>query len=482
MKPAKTWCVAIGLLAGACLLPAARAQNSQDQRNSARGSGSEKSDDQNQRGSSAQNSPSSKSEPEEQPNQSDQVRPSGRNARADQGPAQNQNRNPNGNGRRWNPQGMASELYQWNQQSPGWIVGVEGRGLFAGSGTPSDLNLAAADDSMREHLNLPKDQGVVVIGVNPHSSAAQADIQQNDILLMLGDHSLGKPQDLYDRLKEAGEKPVSLTLLRSGSRKLIQVQPKIRVTLNPVAVKAPPREYWIGISVTALEPALRAQLQLSHLRAVIVNQVFPDSPAAHAGIVLHDIVIALDGKPIVDPNDVAKTVQAKGGKPIALELIGKGGKPRTVSVTPGRKKVPETSQAQPESHRNVAAYDVVHPGALLENYYSELNSQPQQFHLWNQNQPYEPGVNATIPIQLGRSDDNATFAIQPYQPEANSRLQVGNSGAGQKSQTAGPDLTKRLDTLDSELKELRKLVEELQKTATRIIERQKTGSDATTKE
>ena len=40
-------------------------------------------------------------------------------------------------------------------------------------------------------------------------------------------------------------------------------------------------------------------------------------------------------------------MQAKGEKPIVLELIGKGGKPRTVSVTPERKKNTETSQTNP---------------------------------------------------------------------------------------------------------------------------------------
>ena len=45
-----------------------------------------------------------------------------------------------------------------------------------------------------------------------------------------------------------------------------------------------------------------------------------------------------------------------------------------------------------------------------------------------------------------------------------------------------PALTKRLDSLDSDMKELRKLVEELQKTATRIIERQKSAGDSSKKD
>ena len=39
---------------------------------------------------------------------------------------------------------------------------------------------------MRAHLKLPKDQGLVVTGLNPNSSAYQAGIQLNDVLLTVG--------------------------------------------------------------------------------------------------------------------------------------------------------------------------------------------------------------------------------------------------------------------------------------------------------
>ena len=94
---------------------------------------------------------------------------------------------------------------------------------------------------MRQHLNLPNGQGVVVLGVAPNSGAAQAGIEQNDILLSLGETPLGKPEDLYDRLKKAGEKPMPLTLLRSGGRITLQVQPLIRVTVRPVVQIDSPR-------------------------------------------------------------------------------------------------------------------------------------------------------------------------------------------------------------------------------------------------
>ncbi len=245
-------------------------------------------------------------------------------------------------GRILNWQGSNDEFVRWlaypswGDQQNRWraVARPVGAGQFFGSGEHADLSLAAPDQVLQDHLNLPKGQGVVVIAVDPHSSAAAAGIQQNDVLLALGASPLKKPEDLYDLLKKAGDKEVSLSLLRGGARIPLQVQPLVRVTLGPAAPKAPARDFWIGVSVNLIGPVLRAQLQLTQPGDVVVNQVVPDSPAATAGIVVNDILLAIDGRPIVDPQDLANAAQSSGGKPLVLELIGKGSKPRNVTVTP----------------------------------------------------------------------------------------------------------------------------------------------------
>ena len=256
--------------------------------------------------------------------------PAGRAQSAPEQPVQGQapSLQPNGahDGRTFNWQGSNDELLtwmafpSWGDQQNRWraVARPVGPGQFFGSGEHADLSLAAADQALQEHLNLPKGQGVVVIAVDPHSSAAAAGIQQNDVLLSLSESPLKKPEDLYDLLKKAGDKEVSLSLLRGGARIPLQVQPLVRVTLGPVAAKAPAREYWIGVSVNLIGPVLRAQLQLTQPGAVVVNQVVPDSPAATAGIVVNDILLAIDGRTIVDPQDLANAAQSSGGKATVL--------------------------------------------------------------------------------------------------------------------------------------------------------------------
>jgi membrane-associated protease RseP (regulator of RpoE activity) len=318
-----------------------------------------------------------------------------------------------------------------DQQPPGtyeYNLLYDGQRWLRDSRPQPELNLAAADESVRQHLNLPKGQGVVVLGVAPNSGAAQAGIAQNDILLTLGDTPLGKPEDFYDGLKKAGEKEVPLTLLRSGGRVTLQVQPVVQVTVRPVH-KAVRREYWIGVSVTAIEPVLRAQLRLPQNHGVIVNQVYPDSPAAKAGIALHDIIVAVDGNPITDPNDLAKTVQAKATMSLVLKLGQSGGKSRDVTVTPERKKTNETYSVSPANF-NTTVYDVVSPGIVLDS---------------------------ATPLY----NYNGVVDLLPMIPELSSKSPDGDSA-----------LNKRFDVLDSEIKNLRKLVDDLQKTAARIVEQQ----------
>jgi membrane-associated protease RseP (regulator of RpoE activity) len=437
-----SWVKASRLVIGFCLcaiaLSAARAQDTPQDQNQAANSVGEQAKDQ------AKPAQDTAGAPEQTNNKNPQRRQPG----ANDGQPQNL----------WNQDDFTRAQHSrwyWNNGDA-----MHNQPLFLASRTHADLQLAAADESLREHLNLPKGQGVVVTWVDPNSTAAQAGIEQNDILLTVGDRSLGKPDDLFERLKEVGEKPVALTLLRAGSRKTIQVQPQIRVTLNPVAAKSEPREFWIGISVTAVEPVLRSQLRLPHPHAVIINQVFPNSPAAKVGIALHEIIVSLDGKVIQDPNEVARAVQAKGQKPMMLELIGKGGKTRTVAVTPERKKNVETSQAGAGGPQSFTSYNVVLPGAVLD--YSGANNNI----VWPQT------------LQGGLPDNLSYGWTFPTFPSQGNLLVDPN----QRPTSGGAELSKRLDALDAELKQLMKLIQEVQGTVGKADKQPKSSEGAAAKE
>jgi membrane-associated protease RseP (regulator of RpoE activity) len=446
MHSRRAWWLVIGLLLCAGLIPAATAQN-QDQQSNSGNFDAQKSQD---GGASAFNANSGIQNPSESAKQQPAGQ-SGNDQDSKQGDATQQ---PNRRVSKDQQNSMVWWQYpNWqdkDKQAAGWenIFLNDGQIWSRGLGAQDELDLAAADDSVRQHLNLPSNKGVVVLGVAPNSGAALAGIEQNDILLAVGEAPLAKPEDLYDQLKQAGDKPVTLTLLRSGSQITLQVQPVIRVALRPVAPKATPSDYWIGVTVTPIEPVLRAQLGLSENKGVIVNQVFADSPAAKAGISLHDIIVSVEGNPITEPSQLAQAVQSKGTKSLSLSLATKGRRWRNVTVTPEPKKINENSQVTKAPRRSLT-YDFVRPGAVLDH-------------------------SAVLGNVYGQ--------MQPGQPQANAPLQAWRWLSNQKPQDGDAALNKRLDALDSDLKELRKLVGELQKTASTIIERQKRTSDAAPKD
>jgi membrane-associated protease RseP (regulator of RpoE activity) len=241
-----------------------------------------------------------------------------------------------------------------------WNAAGNGPGWFGLLDKTVGMSLAPADDALRTHLSLPKDQGLIVTAMEVHAPAAQAGIQQNDVLLTLDEASLAKTEDLEAGLKGAGDKPVALTILRGGKKLKIQVQPHFRVTMGPVQPEPP--AFWIGISVSPLEPALRSQLKIPANQGLLAIDVVKDGPAAKAEVKLHDILLSLAGKPLESQEKLVELVQASGEKTVPLELI-RAGKTLTIDVMPQRRKAGQIQVTLNPSE--MLYYQLVRPGALV---------------------------------------------------------------------------------------------------------------------
>ena len=127
----------------------------------------------------------------------------------------------------------------------------------------------------------------------------------------------------------------------------------VRVTLEGdadhlyafAADEAPPLgEYWIGIMLGDLPELARQQLQLEH--GLVVEDVVPDSPAAKAEIKRFDVLVQAGDKPLHEPADILKAVEAAKESELPVVLIRTGDR-LTLKVTPTKRPQPQAQQASP---------------------------------------------------------------------------------------------------------------------------------------
>lgn len=287
----------------------------------------------------------------------------------------------------------------------------------------SDLVLAEPDDALRAQLRLPKDRGLLAIFVRAHGHAWTAGVRQNDVLLSLDDAPLAKPGDLDARLKQAGEKPMTLAVIRKGAPQSMKVQPQVKVSLGPVEQEEAPT-YWIGVSVSTLDPALRSQLDVPENQGLLVTNVVEGGPAAKGGLKTNDVLLTVAGQPLNSQPALSELVQKFGEKTFEVEFIREGSRNMVSRLTPEKRKTGQSFKVSIVPTHPIGT-TVVRPGVvqfgqnLPSMFRTTPSATPGGFNIWS---PVNPGL--------------------PSKPDAS---------------------TKRLDEMSGEIKELRKAIEGLRK-------------------
>jgi serine protease DegQ len=105
---------------------------------------------------------------------------------------------------------------------------------------------------------------------------------------------------------------------------------------------------WIGVEVQDITPELAESFKLSNTHGVLIAGIVRGGPADKAGVKPGDILIEVDGKPIVDSSAMLNLVAAaQPGKPATLKLI-RGGTPQSVKVVVGKRPKPRPRAEEEE--------------------------------------------------------------------------------------------------------------------------------------
>lgn len=91
---------------------------------------------------------------------------------------------------------------------------------------------------------------------------------------------------------------------------------------------------YIGVTVDEITPDLAKRLRLEETGGGILDEVKPGSPAAQAGLVRGDIVIAVNGQAVRDATALARVVSLLRPGQAATFTVLRNGKRRSVSVVP----------------------------------------------------------------------------------------------------------------------------------------------------
>ena len=126
---------------------------------------------------------------------------------------------------------------------------------------------------------------------------------------------------------------LGMTAAGPRGRALVIPAATIERILDPLLAAGRIERGWLGVALhpVALPDAIRAQI--AQERGLMVMQVAPEGPAAVAGVLAGDILVAVDALPASRPRAISRQLGADSiGKAVVLQLV-RSGAPLTLTAT-----------------------------------------------------------------------------------------------------------------------------------------------------
>ncbi len=188
------------------------------------------------------------------------------------------------------------------------------------------------DTAIAESLGLDRPIGVLVRDVTPGSPAAQAGLQQRDIITKVDEVAVNDEQALNFRVTTKGiGNTANLTFIRGGQTRTAN----LRVIAAPegasrVQTVIDGRNPLQGVTVANLSPALAQDLDLNQTKGVVITDVSSRGVAARFGFAPGDVIVGVNGRNITNVSTL-QDVLKRGGRVWNI-AVDRNGSTLTLSV------------------------------------------------------------------------------------------------------------------------------------------------------
>jgi len=165
---------------------------------------------------------------------------------------------------------------------------------------------------LAKEFALKNDQGALIDEVVPNGPAAEAGLQNGDVILQFNDKAIADARRLTLEVASVapGEK-VPMSIWRDGSAKTVDVEVKGLPGQGQSAANGPSHsdanDTLQGVAVTDLNSQERQQFSVPEkIQGAIVTDIAQSSAAADAGLKTGDVIIEINKQPVKSAEDAVK--------------------------------------------------------------------------------------------------------------------------------------------------------------------------------
>lgn len=176
------------------------------------------------------------------------------------------------------------------------------------------------DRNLAEAYKLPKPEGSLINQVTPKSPAEKAGLKSGDVILKINGSSISRTSDLLNVLNRvAPSQTVQLEVLRDDKVRTISATLGTAPDDTPAAEDKNNPTSGLGMSIRNLTPEEQAKLDVRG--GILVQDVKRGSLASLSKIVAGDVILQVNGTPILNSQMFVKTMTALPKNSVARVAI-----------------------------------------------------------------------------------------------------------------------------------------------------------------